>query len=172
MSNILPRETKKAVWAMYRTRFAIAGSFVALSAAALCALALLPGYLALHAGDATSSASSTPQRVANEADRAAVQSIQTMLKILAPLTATSTPTSAIIQALSLRPPGITVDHITYSGGGSGMVMLVGSTATREAINAYKQALSADSRWKTVSVPIGDLTGDPGARFSITLSGAF
>ena len=157
---------------MYRTRFAIAGSFVALSAAALCALALLPSYLALHAGDATNSASSTPQSVANEADRAAIQSIQTMLKTLAPLTATSTPTSAIIQALSLRPSGITVDHITYSGGNSGMIMLVGSTATREAINAYKQALSADSRWKTVSVPIGDLTGDPGARFSITLSGAF
>ena len=157
---------------MYRTRIAIAGSFVALSAAALCALALLPSYLALHAGDATNSASSTPQSVANEADRAAIQSIQTMLKTLAPLTATSTPTSAIIQALSLRPSGITVDHITYSGGNSGMIMLVGSTATREAINAYKQALSADSRWKTVSVPIGDLTGDPGARFSITLSGAF
>ncbi len=159
---------------MYRVRFAIAGSFVALSAAGLCALALLPSYLALHAGDVAHSASSTPQGAANEADRAAIQSIQTMLKSLAPLTATSTPTAAIARALSLRPSGIVVDHITYStsAAGSSMIMLVGSTATREAINAYKQALSADSRWKNVSVPIGDLTGDPGARFSITLSGAF
>ena len=172
MSNILPREAKKAVWSMYRIRFAVVGSFVALSAAGLCALSLLPSYLALHAGGATNSASSTPQSVANGADRAAIQSIQTMLKVLAPLTATSTPTSVITQALSLRPSGVVVDHVTYSGGVSGTVMLVGSTATREAINAYKQALSADPRWKTVSVPIGDLTGEPGARFSITLSGAF
>ncbi len=157
---------------MYRTRFMIAGSLVGLCAAGLCALSLLPSYLALHAGEGARSVSSTPQSVANETDRAAILSIQTMLKALSPVIATSTPTSAIIQALALRPSGITIDHITYSAGNLGMIMLVGSTATREAINGYRQALSADPHWKTVSVPIGDLTGEPGARFSITLSGAF
>lgn len=172
MSNILPREAKKAVWRMYRVRFMIAGSLVALFAAALCALSLLPSYLALHAAEATRSASSTPQSVANNADRAALLSIQNMLKALSPVIATTTPTSAIIQALSLRPSGITVDHITYSAGNPGTLVLVGSTATREAIKGYRQALLSDSRWKTVSAPIGDLTGEPGARFSITLSGSF
>ncbi|MSU73997.1 hypothetical protein EXS56_02560 [Candidatus Kaiserbacteria bacterium] len=172
MSNILPREAKRRVWRMYRIRFMVAGSFVGLLASSLCALSLLPSYLALHASDTARSASSTPQSVANDTDRAAILSIQTMLKVLSPVIATSTPTSVIIQALSLRPSGITVDHITYSAGHPGMIILTGSTATREAINGYRQVLSADSHWKTVSVPIGDLTGEPGARFSITLSGAF
>ena len=172
MSNILPHEAKSRVWRMYRMRFAIVGSLVGLLVAGFSALSLLPSYLALHAADTDRSASSTPQRVANETDRAAILSIQTMLKALSPVIATSTPTSAIIQALSLRPSGITVDHITYSAGKPGTILLAGSAATREAINGYRQLLSGDSHWKTVSVPVGDLTGEPGARFSITLSGAF
>lgn len=172
MSNILPREAKKAIWRMYLIRFTIAASLVGLFVAALCALSLLPSYLALHASDISVVASDASQTSVSDADRTALLSIQTTLKALSPLIATSTPSAAITRALSLRPAGITIDHITYSTGNPSMIMLVGSTATREAISGYRQALSNDSHWKTVSIPIGDLTGEPGARFSITLSGTF
>ncbi len=172
MSNILPHEAKKAVWRMYRIRFIIAGSLVGLLAAALCALSLLPSYLALHATGTINSNSSAAAIETVDADRAAVSSIQTMLKALSPLLATTTPTTAIARALSLKPSGVTIDHITYSYGNPVTVMLMGAAATREVINGYRQALSGDSRWKMVSIPIGDLTGEPGARFSITLSDAF
>jgi len=172
MSNVLPKEAKKAVRGMYRSRFIVAGSLVALFAAGLSALSLLPSYLALHAAEPVTPQAEVSKNEANGADRAAVASIQTMLKALSPLVGTTTPTAVIIQALSLRPSNATVDHITYSAGNSGSILLTGSAATREAINGYRQALSADAHWKTVSVPIGDLTGGPGARFSITLSGPF
>jgi len=171
MSNVLPKEAKKAVRGMYRSRFIVAGSLVALFAAGFSALSLLPSYLALHAAEEVTPQSGVSKSGANSADRAAIASIQTMLKALSPLVGTP-PTAVIIQALSLRPSNITVDHIAYSADNSGSIVLTGSAATREAINKYRQTLSGDAHWKGVSVPIGDLTGEPGARFSITLSGPF
>ncbi len=157
---------------MYRVRFVIAGSLVGLSTAGLSALSLLPSYLALHAAEPVKVQSGVSRSAASSADRATIASIQTMLEALSPLIATTTPTAAIMRALSLRPSTIAIDHITYSADNPGMVILAGSAATRGAINGYRQALSADPHWKTVLVPVGDLTGEPGARFSITLSGTF
>lgn len=172
MSNVLPKEAKKAVWGMYRTRFIIAGSLVAFAAAALSALSLLPGYLALHAAEPASVRADTSKSGGNEADRTAIMSVRAMLETLSPLIATTTPSAAITQALSARPSTIAVDHITYTAGNLGTLILAGSAATREAISGYRQALSADPLWKTVFVPVGDLTGEPGARFSVTLTGYF
>lgn len=157
---------------MYRVRFIIAGSLVALLAAALCALSLLPSYLALHATGSESAPLGALSGGTSAEDRAAISSIQAMLKALSPLASTTTPTALIARALSLKPSAISIDHITYSSGNPATVILMGSAATREAINGYRQALSADAHWKTVSIPIGDLTGEPGARFSLTLSSAF
>jgi hypothetical protein len=51
-------------------------------------------------------------------------------------------------------------------------MIVGFSLARDAINVYRQALQADPHFKTVSVPVGDLAGTQGGRFSVTLSGDF
>lgn len=159
---------------MYRARFMIAGSLVSLFVAGLCALALLPSYLAIHAADIQNAATSTSAKTASDADRASVSATRIMLESLSPiLTATTTPSVVITKILSLRPPTIRIDHLTYSGGDQGTTVVTGSAATREAINGYRQALSSDALFKTVSVPVGDLTGAPGARFSLTLTtGAF
>jgi len=172
MSNLLPKESRKAVRSMYRARFIIAASLAALLTAGFSALSLLPGYLALHAAESVTIQPSLSKSGASSADRAAIASIQAMLKALSPLVATTTPTAVIIHALSLRPSNITVDHITYPADNPGTILLAGSAATREALDGYRQALSAAPLWKTVSVPVGNLTGEPGARFSITLTGAF
>lgn len=173
MSNILPKDARLAVRSMYRARFIVAGSFVVLFVAGLCALALLPSYLAIHAADIQNVATSTSAKTASDADRAMVSSVRTMLESLSPvLTATTTPSVLISKILSVRPPAIRIDHLTYSGGDPGTIVVTGSAATREAINGYRQALSSEPLFKTVSVPVGDLTGAPGARFSLTLTGAF
>lgn len=172
MSNVLPKEAKKAVWRMYRARFVVTGSLVALAAAVLSALSLLPGYLALHAAEPESVRSDIPKGGGNETDRATITSIRAMLATLSPIIATTTPTGAIAQALSARPSAVAIDHVTYTAGNPGKIILAGTTATRGAISGYRQTLATDPLWKTVFVPIGDLTGEPGARFSITLSGDF
>lgn len=169
MSNILPHEAKKAVWSMYRARFMIAGSLIALLVAGLSALSLLPSYLALHAADSTQE-TATASSLASDDDRAALASLKSMMAALSPIvSATTTPTSAISYALTLKPPTISIDHISYT---TGQILLAGSTATREAIGGFRQTLSLDPHFKGVSIPVGDLTGAPGARFSLTLSGNF
>ena len=157
---------------MYRARYIIAGSLVALFAAALAALALLPSYLALHAAEVADSAA-TSAKAASDADRTALASLRTMISALSPLAiATSTPTQAINHALSMRPAAISIDRITYTAGDPSSIALSGASATREAINGYRQALSADAQFKSVSIPVADLTAAPGARFSLTLMGTF
>src|SRR3989344_639255 len=171
MSNLLPHSAQLAVWRTYRTRYIIMGSLVALGVAALCALTLLQSYLALHSG--SEQATSTPEKIAYAKDREAIRRVESLLAVLSPLVAaTTTPTAAIERALSLRPATVKIDHIAYTGGNGGSLMIVGSATTREAINGYRQVLAAEPLFKSVSIPVGDLTSAPGSQFSVSLSGDF
>ena len=78
---------------------------------------------------------------------------------------------ATVQAAD-KPSDPQIAHITYTAGDPSSIALSGASATREAINGYRQALSADAQFKSVSIPVADLTAAPGARFSLTLMGAF
>jgi Tfp pilus assembly protein PilN len=128
----------------------------------------LPSYLALHADEsALSPALASGMGVHDQAD---ILRAQSLLATLAPLTlATTTPSQVVAEALALRPKGVSVDHITYT---SGSVILDGTAASREGVNAYKKALGADARFTSVSVPLSDLTGAQGGHFSLTLLGNF
>ena len=174
MSNLLPREAQRTVWRTYRARFVAAGSLVALGTAFLSGIALLPMYVALHTNDTPSTASSREIKTSEvQAARADVLRAQSLLTTLAPYAlASTTPSDVIAVALKLRPKGISIDHIGYTMGAQGELMIVGLAPTREAINLYRQALQADPHFKGVSIPIGDLAGTQGGRFSVTLLGDF
>jgi len=173
MSNLLPLSAQRAVWRRYLARLIVAGSLTMIVVAFLSGLALLPGYLALHSEQRPASDVVMPAIVSDKADREAAVRTQALIATLAPLvSATTTPTEAIAAALALRPNSISIDHVVYTAGTPSTVMLVGMASAREAINAYRQALAADPQWKSVSVPVGDLTGAPGGRFSVTLSRDF
>ena len=90
--------------------------------------------------------------------------------MFAPLVeATTTPSAALARALSLRPSGVIVDHISYTPGS---LVLAGLSKSREGVGIYRKALAADPTFSSVVVPIGDLAGAQGGRFSMTLSGRF
>ncbi len=170
---MLPREAQKAIWRMYLARFVLAGSCVAIAVAMLSGLALLPMYLALHSADEAASASLQAKNSEIQNERAEIARAQSLITTLSPYaSSSSTLSEAIEAALALRPKGVFVDHITYSSGDSSAIVLVGSAATRDGINTYRQALQPDMRFKTVSVPVGDLAGSQGGRFSVTLTGKF
>lgn len=172
MSNVLPHERKRAVWALYRSRFVLAGSLVALASAALSFLALLPSYIALHEGGPAFSASISGNQMSDE-DRRAIAHTRDLLTVLSPLVSTTTtPTQALMLALSLRPAKVAVDHLNFTSGNPSIIMLGGSAGTREAINAYRQALAGDPHFLSASVPVGDLAAATGGRFSMTISGNF
>ncbi len=172
MSNILPVEAKQSVWNMYRARFIIAGSLFVIVAAVLAILALLPSYLVLATSADGSSQASALANASVQADGAAIAQGKSLLATLSPLvSATTTPTDAIAAALALRPAGISVNHLTYTAGRPGTLVIVG-TGSPAGISAYNQALTVDPLFTNVSVPIGDLVGAQGGQFSITASGNF
>lgn len=173
MSNVLPKDVQRAVWRVYRARFITAGSLVALVVAVFAGSALLPMYLALHAGDTPTSAAAKALSAETQKDRIEVGRAQLLIATLAPIaTASTTPSQAIAAALSLRPAGVKVDAILYSAGAKKEIVLTGFSSTREGVSAYQSALRTDPRFKTVVIPIGDLAGTKEGKFSATIVGSF
>lgn len=172
MSNVLPEEAKRDAWRTYRARMIIAGSLVALLAAALSLVALLPSYLVLADSGRASNARSL-QQATDQIERDALAQVRSLLTIIAPvLSASTTPSEVAAAALSYRPAHILIDDVSFRVGSPGTVVIRGTAQSREAINEYRQALMKDLRFKSVSVPVGDLARAEDGHFSITLTGDF
>lgn len=169
MTNVLPPERQRDVWGTYRARFIFAGSAFGLALALLAYLSLLPSYLALRADErAVPPSGPGPGSSRDQADITRAQGLLAALKPA--VDATTTPSEVLQSAIAHRPRGILVDHITYASPGT--IVVSGVAQSRESISEYKKALLADPRFKSVSVPVGDLVGAEGGRFSITLSGNY
>ena len=153
---------------MYRARFVIVFSMFLFTLALLAALLIVPSYLALRLVAPPQTEISITKRTGASNDATSIARAQAMVRALAPvLTSTSSPSSVIVAALANRPPGALVQNISYSVG-TAELRLTG-TAGRGAINVYRDALSADARFSSVSVPVSALVGTGDGRFSITLS---
>ena len=157
-----------------RARFMLAGAAALLLCAGGSFLMLLPSYFILAkdaSGMPPKGSSISPQQ--NASDRTVIASAKALLAQVSPIiAATTTPTDAIIAALSVRPSGVHVDQINYMAGSPSSLMLVGSAASTNAISAYRTALAGNALFTSVSIPVGALVGTDGGRFSITLSGNF
>ena len=168
MANVLPPPAQKKLWRMYRARFIVVFSALLSTLALLAMLLILPSYLALRiAAPPQQNAPTTGQRGAT-GDAMAIARAQAIVLAITPvLAATSSPSSAIASALSDRPAGVVIEHITYSAD-TGQLTLTG-TALRSAVNGYHDALTGNPRFSSVSVPVSALVGSDGGRFSVTLT---
>ena len=170
MANILPLQAQKKIWHMYRARFLIAASLVSLALSALAALVLVPSFLALElaapplSDTAARSAANTPTDVVT------ISRTQAIIAALSPIfSATSSPSQAIIAALSARPPGVVVQNITYTAAPARITFT--GTASRDAIGAYRDALTKDPQFTSVAVPVDSLIGTNN-NFTMSLQGNF
>jgi hypothetical protein len=171
MSNVLPQEVRKRVWRMYCARFLIAASLILIAVAAFAALALMPSYLALHMGYNTP-AQESPADASRTSDRDAIVHAQALLSTLSPVLSATTTTALIADALVSRPATLRVYHITTTAGHPGSIILSGVADSIEAVSRYQSVLRADTHFRHVSVPVGDLAGTANGQFSITLSADF
>ncbi len=166
MSNLLPIESQRKMWAMYRARFLIVISLVMLVLALVGFAALVPGYLAITLS-ATQEGSAQLQR--DGADPVAMIRAQALVNNLAPvLSSTSSPTDMVLSVIEKKPRGIAIDRITYIPG----QITLGGTGSRETVTAYRTVLTSDPRFTSVAVPVAALVGSEGNRFSMTISGNF
>lgn len=178
MTNVLPKKSLENVWNNYRSRLILVGALVFLAVALLAHLALLPAYIALRIEkNAQNQSAVVPVQLntnpQDKADKDAITRAKVLLTGIAPIvSASSSPTEAIGIALSLRPKGVTLESVNFVSGQNGSITLIGDSTGREGINQYREALSKNGHFKSVSVPVGALVGSEGGQFTLTLTGNF
>ncbi len=170
MTNVLPLEAQKELWRAHRARFLAVFSIAGIVLGFIAALALVPSFVALEMN--TQSPDQSSEQSSTKEGMRALARAQAQIGIVLPiLTATSSPVSVVEQAIAMRPKGVTVDRVRYTGGSQKQQIQLGGKASREALTAYRTALEASKLFSSVSVPVGALFGDTGT-FSITLTGTF
>lgn len=172
MSNLLPEKFQQRIRAEYRARFIMAGSALAFAAAIFTVLTLSPSFGALYITRPAASEKAN-QLLQSKQDSAEIASAQSLLLQLSPIaTASSTVSAAILDALDERPSGVHVDHVVYTAGTAATIAIGGTADSRAHIDKYRNTLQNDPRFPSVKLPVGDLVGAQGGRFTITLSGNF
>jgi hypothetical protein len=175
MSNLLPEKTLQGIRREYRERFILSGSSLAIGAAVFTALSLSPTFSVLFISRPATQAQAN-QLQQSKMDSADITRAQTLLAQLAPVsTASSSVTNAIAAALTQRPAGVHIDDIVYNTGAAGSpatIALGGATDSRTGINKYRGNLQTVHSFTSVKLPVDDLVGAQGGRFTITLSGNF
>jgi Tfp pilus assembly protein PilN len=171
MANVIPREGLSKMQKRNSARFLLLGSFIFATAAVIAILAILPAYVSVRiARAAVDSAMQDSTSAGMGTEQAAAVRTQTLITNLTPIAnATSSPTDTLSVALSLRPAGISITTITYTGGSKSSILLTGTSERREAVTAFRDALQASGRFSNVAVPVAALVGTQEGRFTITLS---
>lgn len=179
MANVLPEKALQAVWAEFRSRLILVGALVFFGAAVLSGLALLPAYAVLQVEEGSLKQqdvlSSTPFGLSKEslAERNDIIRSQTFLTHLKPfISATSSATKTIHTALSLRPRGVQINGISMTNENGRKITIDGIAPGPEETNQYREALSRDGSFTSVSIPVGALVGVEGGKFTITLTSTY
>lgn len=169
MTNVLPPEGLHARRKETRARFVLVGSLVLIVCAAIAMLALLPSYAIVRTGASEKSAQGG---VADEVEKNEIVRTRLLLSGLLPVASSTVSLLEVLdQAIRARPSGIFINNIIYKRDPASLI-LFGSASSRERIKAYRDALAKNAYFKNASVPIQDLTGSDGGRFTLTLTGSF
>ena len=154
-----------------RGRFIFVASVLLIAAAAISALALLPGYIVLYMTIPEKPAVSTAEQQ-NQLDLADMSTAQMLVQYYAPLIRATSTTQVLLSVLDARTNSIRIDHVEYVAGTPAIFILSGVADNRAGINSYREVLIKSNNFKSVTVPVGDLIGSQGGRFKITVSGEF
>lgn len=165
MSNLLIPERKIAVWHSGRDRMIIVFSLSLIFAASVCVLALLPSLFIFWWANSAVVGEKPASDVAQDMhDLAQAQALISQLSMLA---GTSSPAMIAADIVAKKPKGITITHIIYTAPSQYRIM--GSASSRDAANAYREALLSDSRFSSVVIPIDSLAGSDSSAFSLTVT---
>ena len=176
MANLLPHNRQVDAWRAYRARFIIVGSCIALVCAAIALCALLPSLIILNSRESALLKKAASPLSADQMtqDRAAIARLQYVVEQVRPIIAATTtpPHRVIVSALSVRPVGVHLRHMRLIPGPNGSLVFDGSSDTGDLLNTYRIALSNDSRFNSVAVPVDSLVGTEPRSFTMTIKGAF
>lgn len=154
-------------------RFLLIGSLMLAASAILAILAILPAYISVSISRATLESSTEAAVQSPSGDQAAAQRTQSFITLLKPLaSATSSPATTLVTALTQKPAGVSITSISFVGGAKQTLILSGVSSRREAVNQFRDALEKTGLFSSVAVPVAALVGTQEGRFTITLTGSF
>ncbi len=169
MSNVLTAEEKKKLDSRVRARYIFVAGMVATIGAIVASISLAPTLIFISTARAALNAPSVEEVSGARDDQTQALRAQALIEALKPIMAASTtPSIALATALELRPAGVSVTTVTYQEGQNSLV-LSGTSARREAVNMYRDALEGSGVFSKVAVPIAALAGTQEGRFTITLT---
>ena len=140
--NFLPELDRKRVVAEQRNRALLIGAVTSLFVAGVAFLALLPATLVSYEQRVQDEFAALESRSDQlRKDRVEAQEAQELIAALLPIATSTTRVPRVIeQALSLRPSGVLVEAVSYSGGEVYTAIISGVSESRDALNAYRAAL--------------------------------
>ena len=167
MANLLPIKAQKKVGRARLARLIIVVSFVSGALGVLTLLVLAPSFMAFGIIAPIENVSEE-KKPPSDAVAAAARTKAIITNIAPIISSDVSPSKIIKAALSVRPQGVIIDSISYS---QKKLTIVG-VASREGVNAYRDALGGLKVFSSISVPVGALVGTKSGNFTITLSGDF
>ena len=173
MANVLTKESLSVVRSLYRSRFVLVGSLVAIVCGAIALFALMPAYATVSAQDPAAVDPLSSISLPASTERDDVARARVLVEELGHVASSTVSALSVLEdVFGMRPAGVKISAVSYTRGDPGTIIVSGTAPSREEINTYRAALSGDSRFKSVSVPISTLTGFGGGNFSVTLTGTF
>ena len=156
-----------------REHFIATGALVAIVCGIAALLALFPVYAMVRGAEVQSDPAIVHGALSEQEDREEIARTRLLLRDLEPIVATATSSLDILaRVFEARPAGTIVTSVSLHLGEAGVVTLAGTSASREDITAYRDALARNARFKSVTVPIGVLTGTAGKAYTMTITGSF
>lgn len=167
MANVLPPQFKKSLWRVQRAHYALVFAIMLGILVVVGAVALAPSYLALEI--ASPRVPEIPENTQREVtDPLALARANALVtNLMAATHATSSPSELFAMIFDASTSEIVVDSISLTESGSRIA--VSGTGSREGISAYRNILSENDLFSSVSVPVGALVGSENSRFSITIT---
>lgn len=160
-----------------RARAVTAGSLILLLAALFSLASLIPGFIIVRVSSAElvrdgERVARSPDGATAEDREMAAHAARLILALQSLASSTPTAVDAITSVLAAKPSGVSVRMITYVRGETSALSFSGLSADREGIQEYRTVLSKDSRFTSISVPVGTLLGASAGQFTITTHGSF
>lgn len=156
-----------------REHFIATGSLVAIVCGIAALLGLFPVYVMVRGANVQPDSVIVQGALSAEVDLEEIARARLLVRDLKPIVATATSSLDILaDVFEARPPGTIVTSIALDLGEAGVITLAGTSASREDITAYRDALARKARFKSVTVPIGVLTGTAGKAYTMTITGPF
>lgn len=181
MANVLPPEVIRRWNREAAGRLALATSVMTVFATLVCALALLPPYIAARAERMAREEllkplqQEEPQDNGQVSGRALKDTLASARRRLAELAEFNEPQplgDVIARAAERRPTGVRVNAFHYTRGEDGSTLtIVGKAGNAEKIKEYADALRGREPFSKVNVPLTSLVNVDGS-FSISATGKF